>query len=155
MQQRKNQGCNIWRTVRLRSWNNWQNKDRGEAARKNWQSLKVSRSLKHRSKTLCSIYWVTSCFRVKLLPSLLKYVYLGYNDTFPVIILSYLNAKQEKKLVDVLGKYKKAIGWTMEDIKRISPSICMHKILLEDCSVEQQRRLNPIIKEIVKKEIIK
>ncbi|KAH9800698.1 hypothetical protein KPL71_000768 [Citrus sinensis] len=65
---------------------------------------------------------------------------------------------QEQSLVDLLGKYRRAIGWTMADIKGISPSICMHKILLEDCSsnsVEHQRRLNPIMKEVVKKEIIK
>ena len=46
----------------------------------------------------------------------------------------------------------------MADIKRISSSICMHKILLDDCYnnlVEQQRRLNPIMKEVVNKEIIK
>ena len=58
----------------------------------------------------------------------------------------------------MLKKYKKAIGWTIADIKGISPSICMHKILLEECysnSVEQQRRLNPIMKEVVKKEVIK
>ena len=46
----------------------------------------------------------------------------------------------------------------MTDIKGISPSICMHKILLEDYYsnlIEQHRRLNPIMKEVVKKEIIK
>ncbi|KAH9716271.1 hypothetical protein KPL71_021404 [Citrus sinensis] len=65
---------------------------------------------------------------------------------------------QEQSLVDVLGRYKRAIGWTMADIKGINPSICMYKILLEDCYsnlVEQQRKLNPIMKEVVKKEIIK
>ncbi|XP_052299852.1 uncharacterized protein LOC127903156 [Citrus sinensis] len=65
---------------------------------------------------------------------------------------------QEQSLVDLLGKYRRAIGWTMAYIKGISPSIYMHKILLEDCSsnsVEHQRRLNPIMKEVVKKEIIK
>ncbi|KAH9770207.1 hypothetical protein KPL71_012301 [Citrus sinensis] len=65
---------------------------------------------------------------------------------------------QEQSLVDLLGKYRRALGWTMADIKGIIPSICMHKILLEDCSsnsVEHQRRLNPIMKEVVKKEIIK
>ncbi|KAH9680288.1 hypothetical protein KPL71_026499 [Citrus sinensis] len=65
---------------------------------------------------------------------------------------------QEQSLVDLLGKYRRAIGWTIADIKGISPSICMHKILLENCSsnsVEHQRRLNPIMKEVVKKEIIK
>ena len=46
----------------------------------------------------------------------------------------------------------------MADIKGISPTLCMHKILLEDNSrngIESQRRLNPIMKEVVKKEIIK
>ena len=46
----------------------------------------------------------------------------------------------------------------MTDIKGISPTLCMHKILLEDNSknnIEGQRRLNPIMKEVVKKEIIK
>ncbi|KAL5579926.1 hypothetical protein UlMin_012368 [Ulmus minor] len=46
----------------------------------------------------------------------------------------------------------------MEYIKGISPTICMHKILLEDNSknnIEGQRRFNPIMKEVLKKEIIK
>ena len=60
---------------------------------------------------------------LKLLPSHLKYVYLGRNNTLPVIISSSLNANQESSLVDVLGKYKKVIDWTMADIKGISPSI--------------------------------
>ena len=95
---------------------------------------------------------------LNLLPSLLKYAYLGQNNTLQVIISSTLDADQEKSLVDVLGKCRKAIGWTMVDIKGISSSTCMHKILLKDCcsnSVEQHRRLNPIMKKVVKKEIIK
>ena len=46
----------------------------------------------------------------------------------------------------------------MADIKVISPFVCMHKILLEDYysnALEQQRRLNHIMKEIMKKKIIK
>ncbi|MCI43873.1 hypothetical protein A2U01_0065112, partial [Trifolium medium] len=46
----------------------------------------------------------------------------------------------------------------MADIKGISPIVCMHRILLEENaknSVECQRRLNLIMKEVVKKEIIK
>ncbi|KAG8485946.1 hypothetical protein CXB51_020224 [Gossypium anomalum] len=53
---------------------------------------------------------------------------------------------------------KKAIGWTIADIRGISPSVCMHKIILEDGkkeTIDGQRRLNPIMKDIVKKEIIK
>ena len=95
---------------------------------------------------------------LKLLPSYLKYAYLSQGNTLSIIISSSLNADKKISLVDVLGKYRKAIGWTMADIKGISLSICMHKILLDDCynnSVEQQRRLNLIMKEVVKKEIIK
>src|SRR4030067_2158510 len=63
-----------------------------------------------------------------------------------------------KKLLDVLKKYPKAIGYTIEDIKGINPSLCMHRILLEDDykpSIEHQRRLNPNMKEVVKKEVLK
>ncbi|KAL5544690.1 hypothetical protein UlMin_008474 [Ulmus minor] len=95
---------------------------------------------------------------LKQLPSHLKYVYLGDNETLPVIISSYLTPPQEENLIVTLKRHKKAIGWQIADIKGISPTLCMHKILLEDNSknsIEGQRRLNPIMKEVVKKEIIK
>ena len=75
-----------------------------------------------------------------------------------MIISSYLTTLQEENLIVTLKKHKKAIGWQMANIKGISPTLCMHKILLEDNSknsIESQRRLNPIMKEVVKKEIIK
>ena len=65
---------------------------------------------------------------------------------------------EEEKLIRVLREYKEAIGWTTADIKGLSPSTCMHRILLEeDCkpSREAQRRLNPPMMEVVKKEILK
>ena len=57
-----------------------------------------------------------------------------------------------------MRKYKEAIAWSIEDLKGISPSVCMHKILLEDnakTSVEHQRRPNPVMKEVVRKEVLK
>ncbi|KAL5542872.1 hypothetical protein UlMin_010582 [Ulmus minor] len=95
---------------------------------------------------------------LKPLPSHLRYAYLGEVSTLPVIISAQLSETQEEQLLKVLRKFKKAIGWTLADIKGISPSFCMHKILLENGSknsIEAQRRLNPIMKEVVKKEIIK
>ncbi|KAK8698039.1 hypothetical protein V6N13_114171 [Hibiscus sabdariffa] len=70
---------------------------------------------------------------LKLLPPHLKYVYLGSNETLPVIISSKLLPDQECSLINLLSQYKKAIGWTMADLKGISPTICMHKIILEEC----------------------
>ncbi|KAJ9175108.1 hypothetical protein P3X46_013690 [Hevea brasiliensis] len=83
---------------------------------------------------------------LKPLPKHLKYVYLGDSETLPVIILSNLTKIQEERLTRVLRVHKEAIGWTIADIKGISPSVCMHRILLEDDakpSREAQRKLNP------------
>ncbi|KAM1854044.1 hypothetical protein ACFX14_009924 [Malus domestica] len=94
----------------------------------------------------------------KSLPDHLKYVFLGDDETLPVIVSSILTEIEEEKLVRVLREYKTAIGWTLVDIKGISPTTCMHRILLEEGtkpSREAQRRLNPPMMEVVKKEIIK
>ncbi|KAL9378062.1 hypothetical protein Peur_029397 [Populus x canadensis] len=95
---------------------------------------------------------------LKPLPDNLKYVFIGDNNTLPVIIASGLTNTQEEKLVKLLCDHKTAIGWTLADIKGISPSMCMHHILLEDNvkpTREMQRRLNPPMMEVVKAEILK
>ncbi|KAM1255927.1 hypothetical protein ACFX2G_030702 [Malus domestica] len=71
---------------------------------------------------------------LKPLPSHLKYVFLGDDETLPVIISSTLTAQEEDKLVRVLREYKTTIGWILADIKGISPTTCMHRILLEEGS---------------------
>jgi hypothetical protein len=68
---------------------------------------------------------------LKPLPDNLKYKFLGLAESLPVIIASNLVYAQEEKLLDVLREHKEAIGWTIEDIKGISPSVVMHKIHLE------------------------
>ena len=95
---------------------------------------------------------------LKELPSHLKYVYLEPPQRKPVIISSRLSNEEEQKLLQILKKHKETIAWSIEELKGISPSICMHKILLEETSrptVEHQRRLNPVMKEVVKKEVLK
>jgi len=95
---------------------------------------------------------------LKPLPDNLKYKFLGPAETLPVIIASDLHVAQEEKLLDVLREHKEAIGWTIEDIKGISPSVVMHKIHLEEDtkpSREPQRRINPTMQEVVKGEVIK
>ncbi|XP_015960156.1 uncharacterized protein LOC107484059 [Arachis duranensis] len=91
-------------------------------------------------------------------PIHLKYAFLGTTDSFPVIINSSLIEEEEGKLLNVLKAHKDALGWTIDDLKGIRPAVCMHKILLEDNSkpvVQPQRRLNPIMKEVVQKEVMK
>ena len=89
---------------------------------------------------------------MKELPRHLKYEFLEQEKRKPVIISAALIEAEEQKLLVILRKYKEAIAWSIEDLKGISPSICMHKILLEDnakTSIEHQRRLNPMMKEVV------
>ena len=95
---------------------------------------------------------------MKELPKHLKYAFLGAERAQPIIIAIDLIEEKELKLLKILIKYKEAIAWSVKDLKGISPSICMHKILLEEntkTSIEHQRRLNPMMKEVVKKEVLK
>jgi len=88
----------------------------------------------------------------------LKYAYLGDNATLPIIIVAELSFGEEEKLLRNLGDHKTAIEWTIADIKGISPSKCMHKILLEDearPTRDAQRRLNPHMKQVVRDEVLK
>jgi hypothetical protein len=94
---------------------------------------------------------------LKPLPNSLKYKFLGPTESLLVIIASDLVDAQEEKQLDVLREHKEAIGWTIEDIQGISPSVVMHKIHLEDpkSSGEPQRRLNPAMQEVVLAKVIK
>ena len=98
--------------------------------------------------------------KLKLKPLLknLKYAYLDPSETLPVIILVDLDPTQEGELLSILGENKEALGWTMADIKGIGPSIVQYRIHLgKDAKPTRdlQRRLNPVMKEMIKKEVIK
>ena len=95
---------------------------------------------------------------LKYLPKHLKYVFLGEEKSKPVIIVADLTEEKEQKVVEFLRKHKEAIAWSLEDPKGISPSRCMHKILIKEnarTSIEHKRRLNPVMKEVVKKDVLK
>ena len=95
---------------------------------------------------------------LKSLPTGLRYALLGPNSTYPVIMNSELNNEEIAKLLCDLRKYRKALGYSLADIHGIPPDMCMHRIHLENesmTSIEHQRRLNPNLKDVVKKEIMK
>ncbi|KAJ0494070.1 putative nucleotidyltransferase, Ribonuclease H [Helianthus annuus] len=59
--------------------------------------------------------------------------------------------------MEVLVTNRAAIGWTIADLKGISPSVVMHKIITEENVTpvrDAQRRLNPNMREVVKKEVL-
>ncbi|RDY08781.1 Retrovirus-related Pol polyprotein, partial [Mucuna pruriens] len=96
--------------------------------------------------------------KLKPLPNHLKYTYLDAEQQLPVIIVNNLHGEKEEKLLDVLRQHKKAIGWKLSNLPGINPSICMHRILMEEEAGpirQQQRRLNLTILDVVKKEVTK
>nr|GFC75942.1 reverse transcriptase domain-containing protein [Tanacetum cinerariifolium] len=95
---------------------------------------------------------------LKELPPHLEYAFLGENEKRPVIIAKDLNVNEKTDLINVLKSRKKAIAWKLTDIKGIDPEFCSHKILLEEDflpKVQNQRRVNPNIHDVIKKEVKK
>nr|GEV80943.1 reverse transcriptase domain-containing protein [Tanacetum cinerariifolium] len=95
---------------------------------------------------------------LKELPHHLKYAFLGENEKWPVIIAKDLSVNEKSALINVLKSRKKAIAWKLTDITGIDPEFCSHKILLEEDfspKVQSQRRVNPKIHDVIKKEVEK
>jgi hypothetical protein len=95
---------------------------------------------------------------LKPLPKGLKYEFLGLDKTYPVIVSDELSPKENDKLLILLKKHKKVFGYSINDLKGLSPAFCTHRIPMEDkCKpvVDHQRRLTHAMREVVKKEVIK
>ncbi|KAL0340048.1 UNVERIFIED_CONTAM: Retrovirus-related Pol polyprotein from transposon.6, partial [Sesamum radiatum] len=114
--------------------------------------------LPHSHTKLLSSILQAPTLELKELPKHLKYAFLGENDTLQVIISNKLSTLEEEKLIRVLREFREAIGWNHSRHQGLSPSTCMHRILLEEGakpSREAQCRLNPPMMEVVKKKILK
>nr|GEV97237.1 reverse transcriptase domain-containing protein [Tanacetum cinerariifolium] len=109
-------------------------------------------------KTIKSSIYEPPELKLKGLPSHLEYAFLEGTDKLPVIISKELKDKEKSTLLKVLKSHKRAIIWKISDIKGINPRFCTHKILMEDDfkpTVQHQRRVNPKIHKVIKKEVIK
>nr|GEV88137.1 hypothetical protein [Tanacetum cinerariifolium] len=79
-------------------------------------------------------------------------------DKLPVIIAKDLKDEEKTALIKVLKSHKQALAWKLFDIKGINLKFCTHKNLMEDefkPAVQHQRRVNPKIHEVIKKEVLK
>ncbi|GKB83580.1 reverse transcriptase domain-containing protein [Tanacetum coccineum] len=95
---------------------------------------------------------------LKDLPPHLEYAFLEGTDKLLVIIAKDLKDEEKTALIKVLKLHKRALAWQLSDIKGINPEFCTHKILMEDDfkpAVQHQRRVNPKIHEVIKKEVLK
>nr|GFB09495.1 hypothetical protein [Tanacetum cinerariifolium] len=96
--------------------------------------------------------------KLKELPPHLEYAFLGDNGKWLVIIAKDLSSNEKTALINVLRTQKKAIAWKLTDIKGIDLEFCSHKVILEEDyspKVQSQRRVNPKIHDVIKKEVEK
>ncbi|GKE78080.1 hypothetical protein Tco_1544200 [Tanacetum coccineum] len=66
--------------------------------------------------------------------------------------------EEKAALIKVLKSHKRAIAWKLSDIKGVDLEFCTHKILMEEDyepTVQSQRRVNPKIHDVIKKEVEK
>ncbi|GJR84485.1 reverse transcriptase domain-containing protein [Tanacetum coccineum] len=95
---------------------------------------------------------------LKDLPPHLEYAFLEGDNKLPVIIAKDLSVREKAALIKVLQSHKRAIAWKLSDIKGINPEFYTHKILMEEDytpAVQHQRRVNPKIHDVIKKEVEK
>nr|GFA31541.1 reverse transcriptase domain-containing protein [Tanacetum cinerariifolium] len=95
---------------------------------------------------------------LKDLPPHLEYAFLEGDNKLPVIIAKELGDEKKSALIKVLKSYKRAIAWKLSDIQGINPEFCTHKIIMEEDykpAVQHQRRVNPKIHDVIKKEVEK
>jgi hypothetical protein len=88
----------------------------------------------------------------------LKYEFLGPDKTYPVIVSDELSPEENEKLLNLLKKHRKVIGYSISDLKGLILAFCTHRIPMEDqCKpvVDHQRKLTHAMREVVKKEVIK
>nr|GEU93476.1 retrovirus-related Pol polyprotein [Tanacetum cinerariifolium] len=99
-----------------------------------------------------------SVVELKDIPPHLEYAFLECDDKLPVIISKDLKDEKKTALIKVLKSHKQALAWQLSDIKGINLEFYTHKILMEEDfkpSVQHQRRVNPKIHEVIKKEVLK
>jgi hypothetical protein len=58
--------------------------------------------------------------------------FLGLDKTYPVFVSDELSPEENEKLLNLLKKHIKVIGYSINDLKGLSPAFCTHRIPMED-----------------------
>jgi hypothetical protein len=75
-----------------------------------------------------------------------------------VILSDKISNDETRRLVATLEKYRSVIGYSLKDLKGISPSLCTHRIPMEKDhkpAREHHRWLNNVMREVLNKEVWK
>jgi hypothetical protein len=95
---------------------------------------------------------------LKPLPVGLKYAFLNNDRESAMIISDKLSKDETLQLLTILERHRSAFGYSLEDLKGISPALCTHCISIDPTYLpyrEPQCRLSNAMREVVKKEVLK
>jgi len=95
---------------------------------------------------------------LKTLPEGLRYAFLHGDKNTPIIISDKLSDDETSRLIAILEKRRSVFRYSLQDLKGVSPTLCTHRIPIDPASSptrEPQRRLNNVMREVVKKEVLK
>jgi hypothetical protein len=92
------------------------------------------------------------------LPTSLHYAFLNGDTNTPVIYSDKLSDEETIKLIAILEKHRSVFGYSLQDLKGISPTLCTHHIPIDPASTpscQPQRSLNNAMLEVMNKEVLK
>ena len=95
---------------------------------------------------------------LKYLPQGMRCAFLHNDKEAAVIISDKLSEDKTQRLLSVLEKHRAILGYSLQDLRGINPALCTHRIPIvheSTPSSEPQRRLNNVMREVVKKEVLK
>jgi hypothetical protein len=71
---------------------------------------------------------------LKPLPVGLRYAFLNGDKNTPIIISDKLSDEETSKLIAILEKHRSVFGYSLQDLKGISPTLCTHRIRIDPAS---------------------
>ena len=72
---------------------------------------------------------------LKPLPSGLRFAFLNNDPNSPMIISDKLSREESLCLLTVLEKHHSAFGYSLQDLKGMSPALCTHRIPIDPSSI--------------------
>ena len=84
-------------------------------------------------------------------------LFLNDNTKTPVIISDKLSDEETAKLIAVLEKHRAVFGYSLQDLKGISATLCTHHIPIDPTKTpsREPQCSQHTMREVVKKEVLK
>ena len=82
---------------------------------------------------------------LKPLPSGLRYAFLNNGQDSPVIISDKLSQEESLCMLTVLEKHRSSFGYSLQDLKGISPGLCTHRIPTDPNSIPTRDPVTPSV----------